>query len=118
MSDLRSLAGKYVELSEEIESVRAAMLAALTTNGAPEVPFARPARSPGGSRHKNATTARAAENAILERLRETPGLTTAAIAKATAAPPVTTQDRLRRLRSRGAIEGGGSSGWQVTAPPT
>jgi hypothetical protein len=114
MSDLRTLAEKFVRLSTEIEETRTAMLACLT-NGADPRPFSPAVRPRLGGRQKaNVIAAREAEAQVIERLRERP-MGTAELARATGAPVVTVQDRLRRLRSRGVIEGGGKDGWRVTA---
>ena len=112
MGDLRDLAQEYVALTGQIEEVRRAMLAALT-NGAgekPQIPF-----SPAVRRRPGGVATQQAEQAIVALLGKEPGLKTAAIAKATCAPLVTTQDRLRRLRVRSEVAGGGRDGWRVTA---
>jgi hypothetical protein len=112
MEDLRGLAERFVRLSSELEEVRAGMLAALTMNGAGEGrPFVLARTEPG--QRATVVAARAAEAAIIERLRERP-MGTAELARVTGSPVVTVQDRLRRLRARGAISGGGSSGWVAT----
>jgi hypothetical protein len=119
MSDLRGLAERYVALSGQLEETRRAMLACLT-NGARETakaPFSRPTRPAlGGRRNANGIAARAAEAQIIERLRERP-MGTAELARATGAKVVTTQDRLRRLRARGEVVGGGADGWRAAAAP-
>lgn len=106
---LVDLARKFVELSEEIEEVRAGIKRAVL-NGADPGPFSPVRRGPAGKATQQA------EQAIVKLLREQPSLKTAAIAKATGAPTVTVQDRLRRLKARGEVEGGGTNGWQATAP--
>lgn len=112
--DLMSLAADFVRLSSELEATREAMKR-LLLNGAAggERPFAR--RVSGGVEHPNAATARAAEGAIVKLLREQPGLGTSEIARETSSKPVTVADRLKRLRKKGAIVGGGRSGWSATA---
>jgi hypothetical protein len=108
MSDLLGLAERFVRLNAELTAVRSEMLEALTNGAGAPRPF-RPAvrPRPGGT----------GAGEILRLLEERPGLGTSAIAKATNARPDTTMGRLKRLRSRGEIAGGGKSGWRVTAPP-
>jgi hypothetical protein len=117
---LVDLARKFVELSEQVEATRGEIARAVLNREGPRANPIRAAR-PGvkGSRashHANAVKGAAAEADLLERLKATPGLRTAALEKATSAPVVTVQDRLRRLRARGAVAGGGSGGWTATAP--
>ena len=105
--DLRVLAADFVRLSGELEATRAAMKR-LLMNGAGE-----PARHPMGARLKpgaNALQAREAEGEIVELLKGRPGLRTSEIARATSAKAVTVQDRLRRLKKRGEVQGEGG-GW-------
>jgi hypothetical protein len=110
--DLRVLAADFVRLSSELEATRAAMKRLLLNGGegTPAGPFSRPARVSGVQR-ANKVAAEAAERAIVELLRDQPSLKTGAIAAATGAPAVTVQDRLRRLKRRGEIRGGGVAGW-------
>jgi hypothetical protein len=61
--------------------------------------------------------AQEAEAKIVELLRERPGLGTAAIARSTAAKVNTTAERLKRLRAKGEVRGGGGDGWVVAASP-
>jgi DNA invertase Pin-like site-specific DNA recombinase len=110
MSDLLGLAERFVRLSAELEEVRAEMRAALT-NGAEETrPFSPAARQKLGGKE-----AQEAEQSILRLLEKEPGLGTAAIARAMDARVDTTTSRLKRLRTRGEIVGGGKDGWRVTA---
>jgi Mn-dependent DtxR family transcriptional regulator len=53
---------------------------------------------------------------ILSLLKEQPGIGTAAVAKAMSARTDTTTSRLKRLRSRGEITGGGKDGWRMATP--
>jgi DNA-binding IclR family transcriptional regulator len=56
------------------------------------------------------------EQTILELLRLSPGLRTAAIAKATAARRSTADERLKRLQAKGLIErDDASAGWRAPA---
>jgi hypothetical protein len=117
MGDLLGLAERFVRLNAEIEETRSAMLAALM-NGAgdkPPIPFSPTVRPRPGGKGPDRKATQEAEKAIVSLLKETPNLGTSAIAKATGSPQVTVQDRLRRLRSRGEIEGGGKDGWRATA---
>jgi hypothetical protein len=112
MGDLRALAETYVALSGQIEDVRRAMLACLT-NGAEPNPM-RPARASGGSRPAG-KAAEEAETAIKKLVENQPGMGSSAIAKAMEASIATTTDRLRRLRLRGEIAGGGVEGYRVSS---
>jgi hypothetical protein len=120
--DLRALAEKYVTLSGEIEAVRRAMLSCLT-NGAgddPVRPISPARQASGGSQpsHPNAVTAQQAEEKIIEVLRSSPGMGTAAVARATASKVNTTTQRLGRTRERGLItRGDDGSGWTASAAP-
>jgi hypothetical protein len=109
---LVELARRYVAVSDELEVIRGEIRAAVL-NGAGDsapVPFVAARLRPGP--HPKAA---AAEQAIVALLEKEPGLKTSAIAKATGSPAVTVQDRLRRLRKRGAIAGSGTEGWRTTA---
>ena len=56
------------------------------------------------------------ENTILKLLQSSPGLRTAAIARATAAQRSTTDERLKRLQAKGLIERDDASvGWRAPA---
>jgi hypothetical protein len=113
MDDLRSLAETYVALTGQIEEVRRAMLACLS-NGIDPNPI-RPARVSGGSQPANARATEEAKAAIVQLLKDQPGLGTSAIAQALGARVDTTTGRLKTLRTRGAIVGGGREGWRATA---
>jgi hypothetical protein len=117
---LVELAQKYIALAGEIEGVRDAMKRLLMNGveGPKENPT--PARRSGmkGSQPSNKMQVAAeAERTIIEMLREQPGLRTGQIAAQMQAGSTTTIDRLKRLKGRGQIEGGGDSGWQVSAAP-
>jgi hypothetical protein len=113
--DLRSLAETYVRLETELEDVRRAMLAALTNGAAPANPTPRSGSKPGSDRFREAAEA---EDRIVTLLRNQPGLKTAEIAKETAGKLNTVTERLKRLRTKGMVTGGGSDGWSVaTATP-
>ncbi len=111
MSDLRALAEQYVRLSSEIEGVRQAMLASLTNGAGESRPFIPPSRETGGSQARRDAAA-AEEAKIVALIRERP-MRTSEIARAMAAAGSTTIQRLRRLRERGQITGGGEDGWRV-----
>ena len=113
-----------MRLSGELDATRDAMRR-LLLNGAgdkPDIPFAKPARSPGGkskselqSNHPNALKAADAEAKIIEVLRSTPGLRTTQIAKQTHCKVNTTTQRLQRMKDRGVIERLDDSGWTASA---
>jgi hypothetical protein len=109
MDDLRALAETYVVLTGQIEEVRRAMLACLSNGAAPN-PI-RPARVSSGSQAVHALATKEAESEIVALLRSQPKLTTSAITKATKSKQSTVSERLRRLRERGEISGGGADGW-------
>lgn len=122
--DLRALANRYVQLSDDLEQVRRSILKALrpTGNGAIESndsPFAQPARSSssgmkkarssnrssaGSSQHPNAKKADEAAAQIVALLRSKPGMRAAEIARETASRPNTTVQRLERMRERGQVQ--------------
>jgi hypothetical protein len=108
---LVDLARRFVELSDKLETVRGEIKRAVLNGAGDNPPF-----SPAPVRRPSGKAAAEAERSIVKLLREQPAMRTAELAKATGAPVVTTQDRLRRLKARGEVEGGGTSGWQVTVP--
>jgi hypothetical protein len=110
--DLVHLAETFLRLSGELNETREAMKRLLLNGGegTPAGPFSRPARVSGVQR-PNLGAAQAAEARILELLRERPQLKTGAIAQATGSNTQTVSDRLKRLRKRGEIIGGGAGGW-------
>jgi hypothetical protein len=116
VSDLVELARRYVALSDQLEAVRGEIARAVLNGpgGEPVRPI-QPARSAGGGQHPNAIAAAEAEREIVELLRATPGMGTTAIAKATGSKASTTIERLRRLKARGQVQGGGDDGWQAVA---
>ena len=127
--DLRALAEQFISLTGQIETVRRAMLAALSNGAGPEPRPTLPARSKLGGRPKasskasssssskapKAIAAAAAESEIMEIVRAKPGVRTAQIARATGAKGPTVTARIARLRERGLIEGGGPAGFTATA---
>lgn len=131
MSELTQLAERLIRAEAELDTVRAAMKR-LLLNGSAHEPI-RPTRPPGqvrgarprtskGSarRHPNATRAAKAVEAakaearIVELVKTTPGMGTAAIARATGAGTTTAAGRLKRLEARHLIERG-DEGWRASA---
>lgn len=110
MSDLLGLAERFVRLNAELTAVRSEMLEALTNGAGAPRPF-RPAvrPRPGGKKPEDI------EQTILRLLEKQP-LGTAAISRATNAKVGTTGERLKRLKMKGLIAGGGADGWRVTTP--
>ena len=79
-----------------------------------------PARRPGAKRpqpgRSKMVAAAQVEQTIIGLLRSSPGLRTAANAKATAAQRSTTDERLKRLQAKGLIErDDASAGWRAPA---
>ena len=123
MSDLVTLARKFVDLSDQLEAVRAEIAKAVLNGGGgatPKAPFVkagRPGRTGSQSQHPNAILAQQAESQIIELIKTTPGLKTTEIAKETGSKVNTTTQRLARMRERGLItRGDGGSGWAAAAP--
>jgi MarR family len=110
---LVELARRYVALSDELETVRGEIARAVLNGEGPKENPIRPARSPSGSQHP---APEEAEHSILSLLEKQPNLGTSAIAKAMSARTDTTTSRLKRLRQRGQIAGGGHEGWRLAAP--
>jgi hypothetical protein len=113
MSGLVELARRYVTLSDELEGVRDQIKRAVM-NGAEQNPTRAERPGAKGSQHPSARKAAAAETKMLELIRASPGMRTTAIAKAAGTKTSTTIERLRRMRERGEVQGGGPTGW--TAP--
>lgn len=113
---LVELARKFVRLSDELEAVRGEIARAVLNGAGPQENPPPPVRSSGGS-HPNAIAAKEAEQAIIEVLRSSPGMGTAAVARATDSKVNTTAQRLARLRDRGMIAGGGGGGWTASTAP-
>jgi uncharacterized membrane protein len=117
--NLVELAQRFVRLSGELDSTRDAMKRLLLNGaGSPnENPFVRASR-PGAKRPRSnppkALRAAEIETTILELLRSSPGMGTAAIARATAAQRSTTDERLKRLQAKGLIERD-DAGWRAPA---
>jgi hypothetical protein len=117
--NLVKLAQRFVRLSGELHATRDAMRLLLNGAGSPnENPT--PARRPGAKRPQSGRSKMVAaaqvEQTILELLRLSPGLRTAAIAKATAARRSTADERLKRLQAKGLIERDDASArWRAPA---
>ena len=117
--NLVELAQRFVRLSGELDSTRDAMKRLLLNGaaGKPDAPFAR-ARRPGAKRPRSnppkALRAAKVEETILKLLQSSPGMRTAAIAKATAAQRSTTDERLKRLQAKGLVERD-DAGWRAPA---
>jgi uncharacterized membrane protein len=119
---LLELATKYVSLTAELEETRRAMRA-LLGNGAEGEPAndpprptkraARPARA-SGKRARALRAAAKAEEAIVDLLKGRP-MRQAELIKATSASPTTVQQRLVRLKEKGAVERDDAGLWSVSA---
>ena len=119
--NLVELAQRFVRLSGELDLTRDAMKRLLLNGaaGKPDTPFAR-ARRPGAKRprsnHPKALRGLQVEETILKLVQSSPGMGTAAIARATAAGRSTTVERLKRLQGKGRIErDDASAGWRAPA---
>jgi hypothetical protein len=117
--DLVELAQRFVRLSGELDATRAAMKR-LLLNGAEPSQNPTLARRPGAKRPQSSrrkmVAAAQVEEMILGLLRSSPGLRTAAIAKAMAAQRSTTDERLKRLQAKGLVErDDASAGWRAPA---
>jgi winged helix-turn-helix DNA-binding protein len=101
------LCRRLVVLTDELEVCREALKRALLNGGGgSERPFSLvPAGRLG---------AEEAEQAIVRLLGDQPGLRTAAVAAAVGAKLNTTSERLKRLRRKGEVMGGGSEGWRAS----
>jgi hypothetical protein len=71
-------------------------------------PYAGKAR-----RGRSPLSGKAAERKLLEAMRESPGLSVAALAKAVSAGRSTTGERLRQLAARGAIDKDADGRWRM-----
>jgi hypothetical protein len=116
VSDLRALAERYVVLEAEIETVRRAMVSALT-NGAGGASLLRPTARlrPALKEPREAIfgAAKDADAKVLELLKATPGMTGAAIMRATNSKPTTLQQRLKRLERRSLVRRDDSGAWSA-----
>jgi hypothetical protein len=111
--NLVELAQRFVRLSGELDSTRDAMKR-LLMNGAGQIGNPTPARRPGAKRPQ--LRGPQVEEAILKLLQSSPGIGTAAIARATTAGRSTTVERLRRLQAKGRIERDSAGvGWRTPA---
>jgi hypothetical protein len=118
--DLVALAQQFVRLSGELDATRDAMKRLLLNGAKGTSENPTPARRPGAKgpqpSHPKALRAAQVGQAILELLRSSPGMGTAAIARATAAGRSTTVERLKRLQAKGLIERAGPGpGWRAPA---
>lgn len=109
---LVDLARRFVELSDELETVRGEIKRAVLNGAGENRPF-----SPAVRQRPAGKAAEEAEKAIVKVLEDKPNLGTSALAKATSASVNTTKERLKRLRAKGTVTGGGAEGWRTTAPP-
>ncbi len=119
--NLVELAQRFVRLSGELDATGDAEKR-LLLNGAGQNETPTPARRPGAKgpqpSHPKALRAVQVGQTILELLRSSPGLRTAATARATAAGRSTTVERLKRLQAKGLIERAGHGpgpGWRAAA---
>jgi hypothetical protein len=117
--NLLELAQRFVRLSSELEATRDG-IRGLLLNGAGPNENPTPARRPGAkgprSNPPRAGGAAQVEETIVGLLRSSPGLRTAAIAKATAAQRSTADERLKRLQAKGLIERDDASArWRAPA---
>jgi hypothetical protein len=119
VSDLVTLAKRFVALSEELEAVRGEIRRCVLdgVEEAPVRPPIKPAgrKHPAGQEHPAAKKAAVVEAEIMALLRDKPGTGTAEVARATASKTSTTVERLRRLREKGMVTGGGGEGWTAVA---
>ena len=106
--DLVELAQRFVRLSGELDSTRDAMKRLLLNGAGAANENPTPARRPGAKRPRSnppkALRAAQVEETILKLLQSSPGMRTAAIARATAAQRSTTDERLKRLQAKGLVE--------------
>jgi hypothetical protein len=120
--NLVELANGFVRLSGELDLTRDAMKRLLLNGAGGPSKNPTPARRSGAkgpqSNPPKALGAAQVEETILGLLRSSPGLRTAAIAKATAAQRSTTDERLKSLQAKGLIErDDASAGWRAPAGP-
>jgi predicted transcriptional regulator len=105
MTDLVNLARRFVELSDELERVRSEIKRCVM-NGSGDEP-------PHPTQRSLRDRARAADEQVVELLREKP-MRASEIVAAMNAKTSTISERLRRLKQKGLIEPA-ESGWQATA---
>jgi len=118
--NLVKLAQRFVRLSGELHATRDAMRRLLLNGAGSPNENPTPARRPGAKRPQSSrakmVAAAQVEQTIIGLLRSSPGLRTAANAKATAAQRSTTDERLKRLQAKGLIErDDASAGWRAPA---
>jgi hypothetical protein len=122
LSELVQLAERFVRASAELDAIRNEMRKLLLNGADPNPPRPTRAARPGAKtrpprqhpKTAKAVAAAKAEAKIFELVRSTPGLGTAAIARATGCGTTTTAGRLKRLRARHLVERG-SEGWRSSA---
>ena len=116
MGGLVELARQYVALSDQLETVRRQIKLAVMNGGemakAPFVRAARPGEKSGSQQAK--AIAAAAERKLLDLIRQQPGTGTAALARSTGAKVNTSAERLKRMKLRGEVHGGGAVGWTAS----
>src|SRR6476659_2631797 len=118
--NLVELARRYVALNDELETVRDQIKRAVLNGagGASENPTSatRPGEKRPQSSPAKALRGQQVAETILELVRSSPGLRTAAIMKTMAAHRSTTGERLKRLQAKGLIERDGEgAGWRTPA---
>jgi hypothetical protein len=130
--DLVELAKQYVSLTAQLEEVRGEIRKCVLNGAGGDIIFRpptaarRPAKAAGKTKAKakpahpdRATVmavARQAEEAIVALLRQNPGLRTSQIVEGTSSQRSSTvAERLKRLKQKGLVSGGGGEGWTATA---
>jgi hypothetical protein len=108
---LVDLAERFVRLSSELDATRDAMRRLLLNGAAENHPF-----SPAVRQKPDGKGTAEAEARIIELLQDKP-LGTAAISRAMSAKVGTTGERLKRMKMKGLVTGGGADGWRTTTPP-
>jgi DNA invertase Pin-like site-specific DNA recombinase len=118
MADVVELARAVCEADDALQAAKEALRIVLLNGAAGD--DRRPPPPPRSKRpgppinQVRAATAAEAEAQIVALLKDRPGLKTSEIVKATGAKGSTVSERLRRLKEKGEVEGGGQDGW-VTA---
>jgi hypothetical protein len=123
LSELVQLAERFVRASAELDAIRNEMRKLLLNGADPNPPRPTRAARPGAKtrpprqhpKTAKAVAAAKAEAKIVELVRSTPGLSTAAIARATGCGTTTAAGRLKRLRARHLVERDAGEGWRASA---
>ena len=122
LSELVQLAERFVRASAELDAIRNEMRKLLLNGADPNPPRPTRAARPGAKTRpqQHPKTAKSVEAAkaeakIVELLKSTPGMRTAAIAKATKSGTTTAAGRLKRLRARSLVERDAGEGRRVSA---